>query len=182
MNPIPTEWLSQCSMKRIILHWTEGWREPNAVDLEHYHFLIAENRLSVARVARGDHSVADNVSTADDDYAAHTRGLNTGSIGVALCGMVGCEERPRKPGKNPYSQAQYNLMVKAVAQLCEFYKIPVTPQTVLAHGEVQAVLGVKQAGKWDPMYFPWAPLVDGKTVMDRMRAEIKLELEVMARG
>lgn len=169
-------------MKRIILHWTEGWREPNPVDLEHYHFLIAQNKRNEVRVVRGDHTVADNVSTGDDDYAAHTRGLNTGSIGVALCGMVGCGERPRSPGKDPYTQEQYRVMVQAVAQLCDRYKIPVTRETVLAHGEVQEVLGVRQLGKWDPMYFPWAPLVDGKTVMDRMRSEIQLELEVRRRG
>lgn len=163
-------------MERVVLHWTEGWRMPNSVDLEHYHFLIAE-KSGAAKVVRGDHTVDDNVSTGDDDYAAHTRGLNTRSVGVALCGMVGCQERPRSPGRDPYTQKQYSLMCAAVAQVCRFYGIPVTNRTVLAHGEVQATLGVKQAGKWDPMYFPWEPAKSGAAVMAQMRADIAAELK-----
>jgi hypothetical protein len=46
---------------------------------EHYHFIIEGD----GTVIKGDHDISDNVSTADDDYAAHTRACNTGSIGVS---------------------------------------------------------------------------------------------------
>jgi phosphoribosylformylglycinamidine synthase I len=46
-------------------------------------------------------------------------------------------------------------MIEAVAQICRHYQIPVTPQTVLSHAEVQETLGIQQAGKWD---FTWLPI------------------------
>lgn len=183
MNPIPKEWLTPCKMRRVVLHWTEGWRQSNAVDREHYHVLVQEplKRPGQAELVRGDEAISDNVSTSDGNgYAAHTRGLNTGSIGVSLCGMVGCNERPKNAGRAPYTKAQYKLMCEAVAQLCKFYGIPVTERTVLGHGEVQAVLGVRQNGKWDPMMFPWEMDMAPKDVMNRMREDIKLELKALA--
>ena len=80
-------------MKRIIVHWTAGSYTPSAVDREHYHYLIdGSGDLHEARpVEQNNRDVAGFTS---DEYTAHTRGLNSYSIGVALCAMHGARERP----------------------------------------------------------------------------------------
>jgi hypothetical protein len=158
-------------MKRIIAHWSEGRHKANDTDREHYHVLVEGGKTP--RLVRGEHSIADNASTGDGVYAAHTRGCNTGSIGIALCGMMGCEEFPFEAGPEPITEAQWHLMVDAIAVLCQRYGIPVTPQTVLCHGEVQANLGIKQRGKWDPMRWPWASEVPGHRIGDLLRAAVR---------
>lgn len=151
MATIPKNLLTPCAMERIICHWSEGNYKANSTDLEHYHILIEGD----GTVRGGDHTIVDNVSTRDNDYAAHTLNGNAGAIGVACCCMVGCQERPFKPGSQPLKKSQWETMVQVVAELCQFYGIPVTPKTVLGHGEVQVNLGITQRGKWDPMVWPW---------------------------
>lgn len=67
------------------------------------------------------------------------------------------------------TQTQWNVMAEVVADLCETYGIAVTDKTVLAHGEVQKNLGIKQKGKWDPLVQPWAASKPAKQVMDEFR-------------
>ena len=79
-------------MKRIIIHWTAGTYMPNSVELEHYHYLIDFNQVpkEKASVKCGKCKPEDNLNCTDGSrYAAHTGGGNTGSIGVAICGMLG---------------------------------------------------------------------------------------------
>jgi len=151
MALLKSEWLPVCKMERVITHWTVGRHKANDFEREHYHFLVEES----GNIVRGQRSVKDNVSTADGVYAAHTLGANSGSIGVAMCGMIGTEEKPFVPGSEPITQAQYFQMARVVGELCAAYKIPVSSTTVLGHGEVQANLGIRQRGKWDPMILPW---------------------------
>ena len=151
MALLKKDWLPKCDIERVVTHWTVGRHTANDFEREHYHFLIEAS----GTIVRGERSVADNVSTVDGVYAAHTLGCNRGSIGVALCGMIGTQEKPFRPGSEPITEAQYFVMARAVAELCAAYSIAVTPQTVLGHGEVQANLGIKQRGKWDPMVLPW---------------------------
>ena len=75
---VPDAWMPAAPMRRIIVHWTAGGHKANDVDRAAYHILVEES----GKLVRGTHSIADNVSTADGHYAAHTLGLNTGSIGV----------------------------------------------------------------------------------------------------
>lgn len=164
--------LPACTMKRVICHWSEGHYTANSTDREHYHILIQGD----GSVIGGDHSIKDNVSTADDNYAAHTRGCNTGSIGVALCAMVGCNEQPFRAGGEPVKKSQWDAMVQVVAELCKFYQIPVTPTTVLGHGEVQKNLGIQQLGKWDPMVWPWDPSVTYADVGKALRTQVSTAL------
>ena len=168
---LPAAWTPPASMVRIIAHWSEGRAKANDTDRAHYHLLVEGGKTP--KLIRGDHSIADNASTADGDYAAHTRGCNTGSIGVALCGMMGCNESPFAPGPEPITEAQWHLMVQAIAVLCRRYKIPVTPETVLCHGEVQKILRIRQRGKWDPMKWPWAPEVPGHRIGDMLRQQVR---------
>ena len=75
-------------MKRIIIHWTAGRLQPNSTDYQHYHFLVTGGGV----VIQGKYNVGANEKCKTDGknnpmYAAHTGGGNTGSIGVAMCGM-----------------------------------------------------------------------------------------------
>jgi hypothetical protein len=171
---IPSAWLSKCAMKRVIAHWSAGGHKVSEIDKEHYHIIFDGAGLPY----RGDHEISDNVSTGDGDYAAHTRGCNTGSIGVSLACMAGAIESPFRAGQFPMTKAQWDAMIAGIAQLCQFYKIPVTPQTVLSHAEVQGTLGIKQAGKWDFTHLPFDPSVVGaKACGDKMRAEVAAKLK-----
>ena len=159
-------------MKRVICHWSEGHYTANSTDLEHYHILIQGD----GSVIGGDHLISDNVDVADDNYAAHTKGSNTASIGVAICAMVGCNEQPFRPGGEPMKESQWDTMVQVVAELCKFYDIPVTPTTVLGHGEVQNNLGIQQLGKWDPMVWPWDVSVSRAEVGRALRRQVSAAL------
>lgn len=172
---VPPAWLDHGKPTRIIVHWTAGAYLVTALDREHYHFIIDGDNA----VHRGDHSVAANDLTTDDDYAAHTRSTNTKAIGVAVACMAGAVEKPFKEGRYPMKKEQWETMAKVVAELCLHYKIEVTPTTVLGHGEVQRLLGRAQAGKWDPMVLPWDATIAAPVVGDRFRALVKAHLEVL---
>ena len=168
MALVKPDWMPDCKMKRIILHWTAGGYNASSTDKEHYHILIQGDGTLV----RGDHPIDDNVSTADDDYAAHTRGRNTGSIGVSVCCMVGAHEKTSKFGVAPMKKAQWLQMAAVTAELATFYKIKVTPKTILGHGEVEKNIGPKQKGKWDPMVLPWDTSLTKAQVGNLFRSEV----------
>lgn len=173
MDIIPRDWLSLASMKRIICHWSAGSYSASNNDRMHYHILIEGS----GKLVRGIHSIDDNVSTSDGDYAAHTLGTNTGSIGIAVCCMAEATERPFDPGPCPMTELQWDTMVQVAAELSRFYNIPVTPQTILGHGEVEANLGRKQKGKWDPMILPWAPHMTRTEVGFLLRKSVEQALQ-----
>jgi hypothetical protein len=168
MAIVPKAWMPNSSMKRVVLHWTAGSYKASSLDLAHYHILIEND----GNLVRGTHSIQDNGSTADNVYAAHTYKLNTGSIGVSVCCMAGAEEHPFNPGSFPMTPKQWETMAQVVAELCLFYDITVTPQTVLGHGEVESTLGIDQAGKWDPMVLPWNLTLSNSQVGDQFRAMV----------
>lgn len=169
---IPKAWMKPAKMERVICHWTAGGYVPSENDLAHYHILIdGDGALHL-----GEHSIPDNESTSDGDYAMHTRGKNGRSIGVSMCCMVGAEEKPFRAGIAPMKAVQWDAMVAVVAQLCKVYGIAVTPQTVLGHGEVQETLGIKQNGKWDPMKLPFAATLTPKQVGTKLRSEVQAAL------
>lgn len=160
MTLLYDSWLPEASMRRVILHWTAGTYNASATDLEHYHFLIQGNGNAV----RGDHSVDDNEAPLNtDDYAAHTKNCNTGSIGIAVCCMAGAIESPFSAGEYPLTENQWAWLIQAAAELCQAYQIQVTKETVLSHAEVQGTLGIKQNGKWDITRLPFLPEVVGAT-------------------
>jgi hypothetical protein len=169
---VPAGWMPRSPMKRIITHWTAGAYEASDNDQEHYHILVEGD----GSLVRGEHSIPDNVNTGDGDYAAHTRGCNTGSIGVAVCCMAGAIQSPFRPGRFPMRPEQYDVLATVVADLCEAYSIPVTPKTVLGHGEVQRILGIPQSGKWDPMTLPWEPGKSPGRVGDEFRKRVQQKL------
>jgi hypothetical protein len=172
---IPNEWMPDCEMKRIICHWTAGSYEASDHDHECYHLLIEKDGTLV----RGELSIADNVSTADEIYAHHTKGCNTKSIGIAVCCMANACERPFDPGPCPMTKEQWELLAQVAAQLAKRYRIPVTPKTVLGHGEVGQQLNIKQNEKWDPMVLPWDPFATKEKVGNLFRARVSA---ILAKG
>ncbi len=172
MAIVPTAWMPNCSMKRIILHWTAGDHKASSSDTGHYHILIEDD----GKLVRGTHSIKDNVSTDDNNYAAHTLNLNTGSIGISVCCMEGAKESPFNAGASPMTRTQWETMAQVAAELCDFYDIPVTPKTVLGHGEVKAKLRIDQGGKWDPMVLPWDQTLSKTQVGDKFRSLVKSKM------
>jgi len=165
--------MAEIRMKRVIAHWTAGGGRASPEDLSHYHRLVEYD----GTIIEGTHEIADNIVTGDGDYAAHTLRLNTGSIGVAMCGMRGAKEYPFDPGPSPLNEAQFNAFCQMIAGLCVEYAIEVTPQTVLTHAEVQPTLGVQQRGKWDIARLPWKDDIRGaRAVGDYMRYRIRMLL------
>jgi hypothetical protein len=158
---------------RIILHWTAGTHVVSETDRSHYHFIVGGD----GSVIEGKHKPEANISTSDGAYAAHTRGCNTGSIGVAVAGMFGATEQPFNAGGFPIRQVQVDALVRLVADLCRKYGIPVTPRTVLSHAEVQPTLGITQAGKWDISWLPGMTLPGNPvTVGDTIRHRISIAM------
>lgn len=138
-------------MKRAVLHWTGGSNRVSPLDLEHYHFVVDGD----SAIHPGKHRIEDNLDTRDGHYAAHTKGLNRDSIGIAICGMSGATDKNPKASKFLPTQTQVETFCVLCARLCIQYGIEVTPTTVINHGEVEKLLGVPQAGKWDVCWLPW---------------------------
>lgn len=161
-------------MKRIIWHWTAGGHKANAVDRAAYHVIIEGD----GNIVWGDHPVSANENISDGYYARHTKNLNTGSIGIALAGMHDAEETPFIWGPYPLTEAQIDGLVDVTVGLSRRYEIPVSPQTMLTHAEVEPTLGVKQRNKWDitvlpGMTAPADPIIIGNTLRQRVRAKLK---------
>lgn len=165
-------------MKRIIIHWTAGTHKASDLDRQHYHFLIEGDGTVIA----GKWPVLANVSPKGSAYAAHTRGANTGAIGISMCCMGGAIESPFKSGKWPMTRKQWDRMIITVADLCRKYDIPVTPSTVLTHAEVEKTLGIKQAGKWDVTRIAFDPSkIGAKACGDYLRAGVSAAIIPVAK-
>ena len=164
-------------MKRIVIHWTAGGHKANGTDRRAYHYIIEGD----GNVVDGNHPPEANapISNPKDGstYAAHTRGLNTGSIGVALAAMRGAQERPFSAGPSPITEAQLDALARLCAGLCTRYGIPVQRDTVLTHAEVQPTLKVAQRQKWDVTWVPGMssvgdPVAVGDGLRDRITAAL----------
>lgn len=160
-------------MKRIIIHWTAGTYKPNATDLEHYHYLIDSN----GDVVPGKHKVEDNENCNDRNYAAHTGGGNTGSIGISMCGMANFKNR-NSVGDYPLTKVQCERCFKLIAELSKKYKISINPQNVITHYE----FGIKHpntssAGKIDIIYLPPYPDVEQSKIGDFIRNKARWYLD-----
>lgn len=153
-------------MKRIIIHWTAGTNQPNYTDLQHYHFLINGDGV----VIKGKYEPEDNLNCSDGKYAQHCGGGNTGSIGIAVCGMAGFRNRANV-GRYPLTRVQCEKLFSTVAKLCLQYNLPITKQTVLTHYEFgKAHPNTSSKGKIDIIYLPPYPLVDN--IGDFIRSKV----------
>lgn len=156
-------------MKRIVAHWTGGGHKANATDKKHYHFIVEGG----GRVVPGNHPVSANKGPLSPrQYAAHTRGLNTGSIGISMACMAGAVEN-KTNGRYPMTEKQFEAMCEKISQLSIQYNIPVNRRTVLSHAEVQDTLGVKQRNKWDFNILPFNGMRGAKRCGDYMRSRVR---------
>lgn len=156
-------------IRRIILHWTAGTNQPSSTDYKHYHYLINGDGL----VILGKHKVSDNENCNDGVYAAHTGSGNTGSIGIAVCGMHNYKS-PQNIGKYPLTKIQIEKLFEFTAKLCKEYKLPITPDTVLTHYEFgKRNPKTSSAGKIDITYLPSYPSIKANEVGDFIRNKVK---------
>ena len=164
---------------RVICHWTAGGYRVSANDRVHYHAILEDLEAlgpgGDVRVVPGIHSIADNDSARDGDYAAHTAKCNTGSIGLAVACMF--EATCQHPGRYLLTQLLWERLAQAAAECCRRYGIAVTPETVLQHGEVERQLGIPQSGKWDITFLPWDPDLEPHEVCDQFRRKVSWYLE-----
>lgn len=167
-------------MNRVTWHHTGGGYEPSAVDLKAYHLLIDGDGES----HEGTHAIEANApgrKLVSGLYAAHTRGLNSGNIGLAVCSMVGgVWDRPTASRAFP-KPAQIDALVAETVRLCRVYGIIPTRSHTLSHAEVEPTLGVKQKQKWDFDYCIRS--VDGRdpvAIGDELRKEVALKLDGVA--
>lgn len=156
-------------MKRIIIHWTAGGYYPTEYEKEHYHFLVDKN----GKIHKGKFNPEDNEICKTGKYAAHTGGGNTGSIGVALCGMAGFKNQTCV-GKFPIVKKQFESAMEFCALLLDKYSLDITSQTVMTHYE----FGLKNpktssAGKIDIIYIPPYSWVSKDEAGSFIRSKIK---------
>lgn len=156
------EWLPLTRMDRIIIHWTAtGYN--NSSNLYHFH-INGDGKVSYTHpIENNSRTLSLNQHTRGRDYAGHTNWLNSFSIGVTVDAMLGAKSGNESYGKFPMKEIQWNVMAQVVAELSDFYEIPVSRATILSHGMVQETLGAPQANKWDPCVRSWE--------VDALRAE-----------
>lgn len=152
---------------RIIVHWTAGNNaRACATDREAYHFMI----LKDGTVVRGTHTPEDNINTRDGRYAHHTGDGNTGSIGVALCGMGGYQSR-RYVGQFPLTRTQCDSAFKLIADLCKKYNID--PNNVMTHYEFGKSHRGRSSGKIDITYLPPYPNLQADEIGSFIRKQVR---------
>lgn len=156
--------------RRVILHWTAGGGTPSTHDLAHYHYVIAQSGEVFTGVP-----VEQNMRTLvdGDEYAKHTKGMNSYAVGVALAGMNGAKEGGPY-GDHPITEGQMDAACWFVGQLCRAWDLPVSPATVFSHAEAESLHGVKQAGKWDITVLPWDETVSPTEVGEYIRGRVEM--------
>ena len=58
-NVVNPAWMQPVKMTRIIAHWSAGTHRATELDKEHYHIIVEAD----GTIVRGDHDIADKVST-----------------------------------------------------------------------------------------------------------------------
>ena len=158
-------------MKRIVLHWTAGAYYPNEHEKECYHFLIDKDGVT----HEGVYTPEDNENCSDGRYAAHTGGGNTGSIGVALCGMMGYKN-PQNVGDYPLTPKQVEAGFKLCAGLIKKYKLQLS--NVITHYEFGKLHPEStSAGKIDINFIPYLPNLRAENVGGFIRGKVKYYYE-----
>lgn len=178
MGPIPLSQLPPLPLGKklfgVVWHWTGGTHKANALDVQHYQWIVNGDGTIVAGVhpSRNFHPCPAN-------YGAHTRNLNSGWLAISLSCLGGPGTSETNQGQWPMTKAQADMMIAMSAQLAEHYGIPVQRPTkadrrgFLSHAEVQEALGIAQAGKWD-FTVCYDPKIRGaKNVGDFFRQQVQ---------
>lgn len=162
--------------KKIYIHWTAGQYVPNYDDYEHYHYMFG-NGIKY----NGKYTPEDNNNCTDGRYAAHTGGLNTNSIGVAICCNLGFDSKTKKTSF-PLLKIDFEHLCEHVAVLAKKYNIPINGNFIMTHYEVgqkvkeqiikRTPLTSANIGKIDIMYLPFYPSIKPADVGDFIRNKI----------
>jgi hypothetical protein len=156
--------------KRIILHWTGGTYHVGLSDRRSYHYVIDGDGLPHEGVPV-HWNMRPTASTLN--YAAHTRMMNSFSVGIAFAGMFGAHERGPY-GKWPLTQEQVMAGCYFIGQLCREWELDVTSDTVHTHAEADWRHGVRQNGKWDINVLPWDPSLSREEVSAQLRRWVQM--------
>lgn len=163
-------------MNRLTLHHTGGSFAPGAKDRKAYHRIVSGDGEVVSGTYAIEANAPDRIRAGA--YAAHTKNLNNGNIGLSLACMGDGEwNRPFSARLFP-TPAQVDAAMREAARLITAYGIELGPRTVLTHAEVQPVLGVEQNGKWDYDYDPRkrSTTRDPVAIGNELRQEIRVIL------
>lgn len=162
-------------MKRIIIHWTAGTSVPNCHEKECYHYLVD----GLGKIYDGKFKPKANEVCKQGLYAAHTGGGNTGSIGIALCGMFGFKDKSHI-GNYPITKIQFEAAMQLCAKVAKEYGIPISKTTVMTHYEFGlSHPKTTSAGKIDIMFIPPYSWVAKEDVGDFIRTKIRWYLQKM---
>lgn len=160
-------------MKRIIIHWTAGGTVPNCHDKECYHYLVD----NMGKIHNGIFKPEANEICKPGMYAPHTGGGNTGSIGVALCGMMGFKNK-NNVGRYPITKIQFEAAMQLCSILTKKYNIPVSKNTILTHYEFgKAHPDTTSAGKIDIIFLPPYPWVEQEEIGNFIRTKVRWYLQ-----
>lgn len=140
--------LPMSPMNRITGHHSAGPHKPTATDRKHYHRIVDGD----GQVHAGDRAITDNAPGrpfTSGTYAAHTRNLNSGNIGLSMSCMAKAQwANPRACSAYP-TAAQIDAFCREAARLCREWSVQPERETLLSHAEVEITLRVPQKGKWD---------------------------------
>lgn len=157
-------------LKRIIIHWTAGTYNVNTDVLNSYHYAVN----NTGKIIACNHRPEDNIDCKDGNYAPHTGGGNTGSIGVAMCGMYVPNGFNVKSTKYPLTKIQCETTFQLVAELAKKYNILIKPETILTHYEFgKAHPDSSSAGKIDIIYLTAYPHVEPSDIGAFIRTKVK---------
>ncbi len=169
-------------IERMVLHWTAGESDipdggghaARPKELRRYHILIEHDEgptpdplddeirvLAGVPIERNAGKVSAPAAHNDPDgYAAHVRGFNSGSVGLALCGMRGAVDYRRgdrtdvDPGPSPISIRQVEVMIATAVQFLVIWGFNPTPDRLFTHWEAGFLHNRPQGGRWDIGWIP----------------------------
>lgn len=122
--------------KRVVLHWTAGHYDPTSSDCDHYHLIVS--RSGIHRKPR-----------APGTWPQHVRGLNTGSVGIAMACCSGALG-PQAWGKCPPTPELWARLLDAAATAAA--TLHLTSSDVTTHCDIT---NPEQRGKWDIAVLPF---------------------------
>jgi hypothetical protein len=149
-RPVPLrEWrpdLPQGDLRSIALHWTAG--DYGGVYPAYHFCLTGPDRVEVHQTHELRENMRDLRREPGASYAAHTRGRNSWSIGLAIAAMR--DATPSDFGAFPLTAAQLEGLCRVAARLAAFYAIDVA--AIRTHAEAALEDGYFGAGddeRWD---------------------------------
>lgn len=146
------------SPRGIVVHWTGGTYQANAVDRLHYHWIVEGD----GRIVRGKYRMRDNMRklAPGDQYAAHTGGWNSFRVGLSAAGMKDYGGRS-SVGPYPLKEGQVERLLRIASRICFVFDLdPLDPKCLCTHREVwtlHGVKGVQNHQKLDIEYLPFRP-------------------------